>query len=56
MNQQIKSPSTGKTLIKVASKQLTPSSDSSVKAVTVPREMIEVIISDSRMVSQGSQW
>ena len=56
MNQQIKSPSTGKTLIKVASKQLTPTSDSSVKAVTVSRETIEVIISDSRMVSQGSQW
>lgn len=56
MTQQIQSPSTGKTLIKVATKQLTPASDTSVKTVTVPREFIEVIISDSRAVSQGSQW
>lgn len=56
MPQQIQSPSSGKTLIKVATKQLTPASDTSVKTVTAPREFIEVIVSDSRIVSRGSQW
>jgi len=40
VNQQVKSPSTGRTLIKVASKQLTPSSDSSVKVVKVDKKAI----------------
>lgn len=56
MAQQIQSPSTGKTLVKVATKQLTPTSDTSVKTVTVQREFVEVIVSDSRAISTGSQW
>jgi len=56
VTQQIQSPNTGKTLVKVATKQLTPISDTSVKTVAVPREYIEVIVSDSRIVSRGSQW
>ncbi|BBH12946.1 hypothetical protein [Chromobacterium haemolyticum] len=56
MSEQIQSPSTGKTLVKVATKQLTPTSDTKVKTITVPRVFIEVIISDSRAISAGSQW
>lgn len=40
----------------VATKKLTPSTDKSVKTVTVQREYVEVIVSDSRIISKGSQW
>lgn len=56
MTRKIQSPSTGKTLVKVATRQLTPTSDTSVKTVTVHREYVEVIVSDSRIISRGSQW
>ncbi|WP_047243158.1 DUF4105 domain-containing protein [Chromobacterium subtsugae] len=51
----IKSPD-GKELQLVSSKALTPKTDQSVKQITVPRETVEVLVSDSRLVSMGSQF
>lgn len=56
MTTLLKSPTTGKTLIPVASRTTTPASDNSSKKVEIQREYVEVIISDSRVISQGSQW
>ena len=52
---QIKSPR-GNTLTKVATKTTTSTSDSTPKQVHVQTETIEVIISDSRAISMGSQF
>ena len=52
----LKSPTSGKTLIPLAQRTTTPTNNSSVKKVEVRREYIEVIVSDSRLISQGSQW
>lgn len=52
----LKSPTTGKTLIPVATKTTTPTSDSKPKQVPVNRVYVEVIVSDSRFISDGSQW
>ncbi|WP_175686947.1 DUF4105 domain-containing protein [Burkholderia anthina] len=48
----------GKLLMRAASKTTTPTIDSNAKEVPVntSRETIEVIVSDSRMVSRGSQF
>lgn len=53
----IKSKS-GKPLLRVASKTTTPTTDSNAKGISVDtsHETIEVIISDSRMISRGSQF
>jgi hypothetical protein len=52
----LKSPTTGKTLVPVAEKTTTPTSDATGKRVSVIRTYVEVIVSDSRFISQGSQW
>ncbi|WP_288393341.1 hypothetical protein [uncultured Herbaspirillum sp.] len=52
---QIKSPS-GNILTKVATKTTTPSSDTTAKTVNIQFENVEVIVSDSRILSKGSQW
>ncbi|PTU68629.1 lipoprotein N-acyltransferase Lnb domain-containing protein [Chromobacterium haemolyticum] len=54
-NQSVKSPS-GKELFIVANKTLTPESDKSIKQVLLKRETIEVLVSDSRVISMGSQF
>lgn len=51
----IQSPG-GKTLTKVATINTTPTSDSLIKQITLQFENIEVIVSDSRFLSSGSQW
>ncbi len=56
MENQLRSPSTGKTLRKVDTRTLTPVSDTSEKTITVQREFVEVIFGDSRIISLGSQW
>ena len=52
----LKSPTSGKTLIPVAKRTTTPVNDNSVKKIEVQREYVEVIVSDSRAISAGSQW
>lgn len=52
----LRSPTTGKTLVPVATKTTTLTTDASGKKVEVARVYVEVIISDSRVISQGSQW
>lgn len=52
----LKSPRTGKALVPAASMTTTPTSDITPKKIEVTRNYVEVIISDSRLVSQGSQW
>lgn len=54
-NQSVKAPS-GKELFIVANKTLTPESDKSIKQVLLKRETIEVLVSDSRVISMGSQF
>lgn len=52
----LRSPTTGKTLVPVATKTTTLTTNTSGKKVEVARVYVEVIISDSRVMSQGSQW
>lgn len=52
---QIKSPS-GNTLTKIATRTTTPTSDSTPKQVHVQTDTIEIIVSDSRAISMGSQF
>jgi hypothetical protein len=52
---QIKSPN-GKTLTKVATKTTTSTTDSAPKQVHVKTDTVEIIISDSRAISMGSQF
>ncbi|TFV99503.1 hypothetical protein E4K72_16340 [Oxalobacteraceae bacterium OM1] len=52
----LKSPRTGKTLIRVATKTTTPGSDTTAKPIEIDRRYIEVIVSDSTLLSTGSQW
>lgn len=54
-SQTIKSPS-GKDLFLVSKRSSTPTTNDEIKKVLLKRELIEVIISDSRMRSMGSQW
>ncbi|MDR5765523.1 MULTISPECIES: DUF4105 domain-containing protein [unclassified Caballeronia] len=52
---QVKSPN-GKTLTKVATKTTTLTKDSTPKQVHVQTDTVEIIISDSRAISMGSQF
>lgn len=54
-SQTIKSPS-GKDLFLVSKRSSTPTTNDEIKKVLLKRELIEVIISDSRLRSMGSQW
>ncbi|WP_206119016.1 hypothetical protein [Chromobacterium fluminis] len=54
-SQTIKSPG-GKDLFLVRKHTSTPTTNDELKKVLLKRELIEVIISDSRMRSMGSQW
>ncbi|MBK0413625.1 hypothetical protein JD974_04320 [Chromobacterium haemolyticum] len=54
-SQTLKAPS-GKDLFLVRKQTSTPTTNDELKKVLLKREMIEVIISDSRMRSMGSQW
>lgn len=56
MDNPLRSPRTGKTLRKVATRTLTPMTDVGEKVVTVNREFIEVIIGDTRLPGSGEQW
>ncbi|WP_089084324.1 DUF4105 domain-containing protein [Aquitalea magnusonii] len=51
----IKSPA-GRDLHLVATKSTTPSSNNTVKHIDVARETVEVLVSDSRIISKGSQF
>ncbi|MGC0109675.1 hypothetical protein ACPPTQ_05115, partial [Ralstonia pseudosolanacearum] len=46
----------GRPLAKVATITTTPTSSSALKKIYTQHETIEVIISDSRMISMGSQF
>jgi hypothetical protein len=48
--------SSGKDLFKVATKTTTPTADSNPKQIQLGTDTIEVIVSDSRIVSLGSQF
>ncbi|UGA40353.1 hypothetical protein JOS77_14115 [Chromobacterium haemolyticum] len=54
-SQTLKAPS-GKDLFLVRKQTSTPTTNDELKKVLLKRELIEVIISDSRMRSMGSQW
>lgn len=51
----IQSPN-GKILNKTTTKTTTPTSNTTTKQIQVQLEKIEVIVSDSRILSSGSQW
>jgi len=40
----------------VATKNTTPTTDTQAKPITVDSQEVEVIVSDGRLISQGSQW
>lgn len=46
----------GKALIKIATKTTTSTADSAPKKIRVQTETVEIIISDSRAISMGSQF
>lgn len=54
-NQSVKSP-TGKVLFLIANRSLTPDSDQNVKRLLPKRETVEILVSDSRLISAGSQF
>ncbi|QCP53704.1 hypothetical protein FAZ95_32335 [Trinickia violacea] len=56
MPEQIHASPDGVNYRLVASRTTTPTSDTSVKEIVVDSTSIEVIVSDSRLRSMGSQW
>lgn len=56
MTNQLVSPTSGKTLIRQATRTTTPVSADEPKPVQVERAFIEVVIFDGRLISRGSQF
>ncbi|WP_439668441.1 DUF4105 domain-containing protein [Cupriavidus necator] len=56
MTNQLVSPTSGKTLIRMATRTTTPVSADEPKPVQVERSFIEVVIFDGRLISRGSQF
>lgn len=54
-NQSLKSPE-GRDLFLIANKTTTDSSNKEIKKILTQRELIEVIVSDSKILSYGSNW
>lgn len=55
-NQCVIEPKSGKELFLIAKRSTTPIDNTEAKKIFLKRELIEVIVSDSRLLSLGSQW